>query len=174
MLFARSHFLNLPLFAALLLCATVLFQGAEVAAQSNPKIEGVMEQYRIERTADGKEARVLALNVRPGETLEYALRYTNKGETAVNQLVVTLPIPQGLELLSQSDAPRAPQASTDGVVFKEVPLKRSVKQTDGREVLESVPLSEYRALRWQIGQLPAGKSIEFAARAKVDASPARQ
>jgi hypothetical protein len=45
-----------------------------------------------------------------------------------------------------------------------------VQKADGKELREPVPLSEYRALRWQVGQLGAGKSVQFAARAKVDAA----
>ena len=65
-------------------------------------------------------------------------------------------------------------ASTDGVAFDALPLKRKVKKADGRELLEEVPLVEYRALRWQVGQLGAGKTVQFVARAKVDATAAAQ
>lgn len=158
--------------AAVTLGATLLTPHLPASAQSNAPVQGVMEQFRIVNQGAGKETRVAASNIKPGETLEYLVRYTNKGDAVVNQFVVTLPIPQGLELLPQTDHPRAALASTDGVDFKEIPLRRTVKKPDGREVVEAVPLNEYRALRWQVGQLAAGKSVEFGARAKVETVPA--
>lgn len=152
------------------LAALLSIAWAQAIAKGEEPLQGVLEQYRVVRLADGKESRVPAENIKPGETLEYLVRYTNKGEVPVSQFVVTLPIPQGLELMSLSDQPRAALASTDGVVFNAQPLKRRVRQADGRDVIEDVPLADYRALRWQIGQLDAGKSVQFAARAKVDAA----
>jgi uncharacterized repeat protein (TIGR01451 family) len=159
-----------PLAVALSLVALLSIVSAQAIAKGEEPLQGVLEQFRVVRLADGKESRVPAENIKPGETLEYLVRYTNKGEVPVSQFVVTLPIPQGLELMSLSDQPRAALASTDGVVFNAQPLKRRVRQADGRDVIEDVPLVEYRALRWQIGQLDAGKSVQFAARAKVDAA----
>ena len=156
------------------LAAGVLLAPFQVFAKGDESVQGVMEQFRIVRLADGNESRVPAQNIKPGETLEYLVRYTNKGAAPVNQLMVTLPIPPGLELVAQTDQPRAMLASTDGVAFDAMPLKRKVKKVDGREQLEEVPLTEYRALRWQVGQLGAGKTVQFVARAKVDASASVQ
>lgn len=157
-----------------LLAAGVLLAPLHAFAKGDETVQGVMEQFRIVRTAEGNESRVAALNVKPGETLEYSVRYTNRGAVAVNQLMVTLPIPPGLEWLAQTDQPRAALASVDGVAFAPMPLKRPVKQADGRELLQDVPLFEYRALRWQVGQLGAGKTVQFVARAKVDATASAQ
>jgi uncharacterized repeat protein (TIGR01451 family) len=156
---------------ALLFTATLALLSVQANAKGEDVLHGVLEQFRLVRSADGKESRLPVENVKPGETLEYQVRYTNKGEVPVSQFVVTLPIPQGLELMALSDQPRASMASTDGVVFNVQPLKRRVRQADGRDIIEDVPLIEYRALRWQIGQLEAGKSVQFAARAKVDSAP---
>jgi hypothetical protein len=56
----------------------------------------------------------------------------------------------------------------DGQRFEPMPIKRTVKQADGKEILQDVPLAQYRALRWQVEQLDAGKSANFSARAKVE------
>jgi uncharacterized repeat protein (TIGR01451 family) len=170
MLFKHSTRLAAWLVVAVFVGAMSLLTTFEVHSRTDDPVQGVMEQYRIVRAADGKEARQSAANIKPGETLEYVVRYTNVSAAALNQFVVTLPIPQGLELLPQSDQPRAVLASTDGVAFNEMPLKRRVMRSNGAEVVEAVPLAEYRALRWQVGQLAAGKSVQFAARAKVDST----
>ena len=170
---ALNRLMSARLLAAVL-AANLLLLPFQVIAKGEETVQGVMEQFRIVRLSDGNESRVAAQNVKPGETLEYSVRYTNKGSGPVNQLMVTLPIPRGLELVAQTDQPRAALASLDGIAFDAIPLKRRAKQPDGREVLEEVPLTEYRALRWQVGQLGSGKTVQFVARAKVDATASVQ
>ena len=139
-------------------------------ARAEPKIEGILDQSRVTTDANGKESLAAADKVKPGDLIEYRVRYSNKGAVAVADFAVTLPIPKGLEYVAQTDSPRAALASVDGNKFEAMPLMRTVQKPDGKEAREPIPLSEYRALRWQVGQLGAGKSMQFAARAKVDAA----
>lgn len=141
--------------------------GATAQQRADSPVQGALEQNLVTVGADGKEKLTPADRVKPGDLIEYRVRYTNKGSAPVNDFAVTLPIPAGLELVAQSDAPRAPLASMDGATFKPVPLMRTVRK-DGREVTVPVPLAEYRALRWQAGQLGAGKVAQFSARARVE------
>jgi hypothetical protein len=53
-----------------------------------------------------------------------------------------------------------------------MPLMRTVKQPDGKERKETVPLAEYRALRWEIGTLAAGSSTVVSLRVRIDAPAA--
>ena len=145
------------------------FGDARAAAEAG--VEGVLTQTKIVVGADGKESSVSADKVKPGDLIEYQVKYTNKGAAPVGNLNVTLPIPKGLELIGQTDLPRGATASLDGVNFEAAPIKRSVKRTDGTTTLELVPLAQYRALRWVVGQLPAGKSAVMTARVKVDNAP---
>ena len=73
-------------------------------------------------------------------------------------------MPNGLEYLPKTAAPAVVLASTDGRSFAAVPLVRTERTTDGREVVREVPLSEYRALRWSIGTLAAKESRTVVAR----------
>ena len=155
------------LFALLTTTFTLVGQAQ---AQSSSPIQGVLDQNLVTVGSGGKEVLTPAERVKPGDLLEYRVRYSNKGNSTVNDFAVTLPIPKGMELVAQSDSPRAALASTAGSKFEAVPLLRKVKKSDGSEVTEPVPLAEYRALRWQLGQLAAGKTAQFAARAKVEAA----
>jgi len=49
----------------------------------------------------------------------------------------------------------------DGITFAAFPLRRPVRQPDGTVIEQPIPWSEYRALRWSIGDLNAGKSIRY-------------
>jgi hypothetical protein len=84
----------------------------------------------------------------------------------VHDLEATLPIPEATEFIAGSARPASAKASWDGATFDAMPLKRSAMR-EGRAVLEMVPSRAYRFLRWYPGDLPAGKSVTFAARVKV-------
>lgn len=121
-----------------------------------------------------REVLVDAAKVKPGEVIEYRARYTNTGKQPITRMTATLPLAAGLELLPQSTHPAQPAAlaATDDGVYAPMPLMRKVA---GKSQKEPVPYSEYRSLRWNVGQLGAGSTFEVVARARVgtgtDAQP---
>jgi uncharacterized repeat protein (TIGR01451 family) len=146
-----------------------LGHNAGFAREEAAKVFGTLDQNKIVMV-DGKEVSQSADKVAPGDLLQYRVRYSNTGATAANNLVVTLPIPKGLEFAAATDSPRAALASLDGEKFEPMPIKRLVRQADGKETLQDVPTASYRALRWQVDQLQAGKVVNFTARARVENS----
>ena len=112
----------------------------------------------------GKETLEAADKMKPGETVEYKAVYKNTDNKAVRNLKADLPVPAGMQLVPNTAAPAAPLASTDGVNYAKIPLMRKVKGTDGQMHDEQVPYSEYRSLRWEFGELPAGASKTVSAR----------
>lgn len=139
---------------------------AKPPAQQSQAVAVVLSQWKIVTDAQGKEQRVEASGVKPGDVLEYTATYTNRTSQAVSGLVADLPIPEGLEYLPRTARPGAnlvTAATRDGV-FAAEPLTRKVNgQT------ETVPYSDYRTLRWTLGQLPARGETAVTARAKVEA-----
>lgn len=135
----------------------------------------VLSAARVVVGEHGAEQLVATENVHPGDVVEYRATYSNQGEGAVRGLAATLPIPPGTIYQPTTLVDRV-EASTDGVSFAPVPLVRRVTGPDGRLRTEEVPASEYRALRWQIGELPANASRSVAARVLVPSvrSAARQ
>jgi uncharacterized repeat protein (TIGR01451 family) len=119
---------------------------------------------------DGKETLEIAEKAKPGEIIQYTAVYANKSGGDIRNLSPTLPIPSGTELIKDSANPTPSEASTDGGSFQKFPLKRKVKSADGQMVEEEVPLSEYRALRWSVGDLASGKSTSVVARVKITSS----
>jgi uncharacterized repeat protein (TIGR01451 family) len=126
----------------------------------------VLSAARVVVGEHGAEQLVTTEAVHPGDVVEYRATYSNQGERAVRGLAATLPIPIGMVYLPTAAVERI-EASTDGVQFAPVPLTRQVVGSDGRLRTEPVPASEYRALRWQLGELPANATRSVAARVVV-------
>ena len=62
--------------------------------------------------------------------------------------------------------PAKAQASLDGRAFADMPLRRKTTR-NGQAIEESVPCREYRAIRWDAGDLAAGGSLPFTIRVRV-------
>ena len=109
----------------------------------------------------------------PGDTIEYQVTYRNGGTTPARQTKAVLPVPAGgMAYLPDTALPATVEASLDGKTFAPVPLKREVMK-EGKKVTETVPPTEYRFLRWDLGDLPAGQAVTVKSRMRLD-SAARQ
>jgi len=164
---ASKLFLFSLVFLIGLQTAPVLAQTAAGTA-AKPDVESVLSSKKVTVGADKKEALTDAKNVKPGEVIEYQVTYTNKGKAAVTGLTASLPIPEGTEFIRASAKPAAGVKATVGDgKFDAIPLKRKVKTPDGKEVEQEVPLAQYKALQWALGELPAGKSTTVTARVRI-------
>lgn len=153
--------LTIGIFAAgLALAQIALAQGAPVSSQ--------LLVQRVDMVA-GKPVLKAAGDGKPGDVLQYSATYRNTGATAAGKLLATVPVPPGTTLVQASPEPAQAMASTDGTTFAPMPLTRLVKQADGSTRKEPVPLADYRALRWEIGALPAGATAVVSLRARIDA-----
>lgn len=164
----------------LIRCALAIVFGAlasVVVADSGPVAAptGLVATLTVQKVVtdpDGKEVLAPADEAKPGELLEYAAVYTNHAKFDLHDVLATVPIPTGTEYVEGHAKPRPVAASVDGKHFEPVPLKRVVKRTDGTEEVQLVPLAEYRALRWNIEHIEAGKAATVTARARlVNAAP---
>lgn len=156
----------------LVIAFTATFSTASLFAQKNDPLAIELTAHKIV-SKEGKENKIAAEKAKPGDLVEYTAVYANKSSGGLRNLEPNLPIPQGTTYIADSAKPAPAQASLDGVAFKNLPIKRKVKTADGKEVEEVVPASEYRALRWFVGDLPAGKNVTVSARVKVQAGVAR-
>ena len=147
-------------FALIALVAPV----ADASAESGVAV--VLQASRVVVAANGKERLEPTESVRPGEVIEYRATYTNQGADAVRGLEGVLPIPPDTQYVGLTATPAGVEASLDGLHFAPIPLMRKVVR-DGREAWEPVPASEYRALRWKLGELAPDASTAIAARVLV-------
>jgi uncharacterized repeat protein (TIGR01451 family) len=157
----RALTLQTVLVAALSLLAVPVWAADEVEVVPTLTARKVIVQ------ADGKEVLEAADRALPGEIIEYQVVYKNKGKTDVAGLQATLPVPVGMDYLPGTSRPVSVMASVDGEKFDAVPLRRRVKLPDGREQIHDVPYTEYRFLRWDVGNLAGGKSAKVTARVQV-------
>ena len=116
---------------------------------------------------NGREVMQSAAIAKPDEILEEVATYTNTSRSALKSVEATLPVPANTELIMASVKPSTAKASLDGKNFSKIPLTRKVRQSNGVEVEQAVPLSEYRYLRWYPGELLPDKPLSFSARFKV-------
>ena len=143
--------------------------GQVVLAQASP-VSSQLSAQRVEMVA-GKPVLKAASDGKPGDLLQYSASYRNTGAVAAAKLLATVPVPPGTTYIAASAEPAQAQASTDGSNFAPLPLTRLVKQLDGSTRKEPVPLSDYRAVRWEIGALPANATTVVSLRVSID-SPA--
>ena len=141
----------------------VLVCSAMVALPLLAEVTVQLTAYKVVKNA-GKETLSAADKMMPGETVEYKAVYKNTNKSAVHDVKASLPIPQGMQFVPNTAVPAAPMASTDGVKFSKLPLMKQVKGADGKMHEEPVPYSEYRSLRWDLGEIPAGGSKTVSAR----------
>ena len=121
----------------------------------------------VTKQSDGKEQLSPVTAVKPGDLLQYTAVYKNSGKQSAKDMVATLPIPPETEYVASSSVPATAMASVDGKVFELMPLIRKVKQADGKLVTVSVPLAEYRFVRWPQRDLAAAASFTTSARVRV-------
>jgi uncharacterized repeat protein (TIGR01451 family) len=117
--------------------------------------------------SDGTEIRQSGERAKPGDVIEYVAEYRNTDKAPVRKVVATLPVPAGVEYLPDTAVPKLALASTDGVHFSAIPLKRTVRDAAGQATEELVPYSEYRSLRWNLEEISGGGSKTVKARMKV-------
>jgi uncharacterized repeat protein (TIGR01451 family) len=135
-----------------------------LAAQAEVKVEMKAEKVGMQ---DGKEVMSPAKQAAPGDIVQYTAVYKNTDKSPAQKVFATVPIPAGTEYVPGSAVPAGATASTDGTNFSSIPLKRMVKNSEGKQVEQEVPVSEYRALRWSLGELAGGASRTVSARVKV-------
>jgi uncharacterized repeat protein (TIGR01451 family) len=157
-------------FFPLLIASLTLLLSQQVFAAE--PLTATLEAHKVVRAADGKELQADAAAAKPGDVIEYRATYRNVSDKPLRGVMAMLPVPAaGVEYLANSALPAGVEASIDGVQFAPAPLKRLVKLPDGKHQQQLVPTTEYRFLRWPLGDLPAGAAKSVTARMRVTSSP---
>jgi hypothetical protein len=133
-------------------------------AQAEVKAEMKVEKITVQ---NGKEVRGSADKAAPGDILQLTAIYMNTDKSAAKQVFATVNIDPYEEYILGTASPNGAMASTDGTNFAPLPLKRKVKNSEGKMVDQEVPASEYRALRWSLGDLQGNQSRTVSARVKL-------
>ena len=106
----------------------------------------------------------------PGDILEYQARYRHDAGASrpLRQVQAVLPIPAVAAVYVPGSAwPVGAEASADGKRFEAMPLKRWVTRPDGSREQIDLQVAQYRALRWNLGDLAPGDVRMVRARVRV-------
>jgi len=151
----------------ILLFWTIVLAGTRVFAADAQAVDVRLQAFQVVAQDQGAEKLVPATDAEVGDTIEYQITYQNQGKSAAQAVAATLPVPEGaMSYLAGSAAPKAVQASVDGKKFAPLPLTREVVRK-GLRIVERVPVSEYRFLRWDLGDLAPGQAVTVSSRMKV-------
>ena len=128
-----------------------------------------LKQFKVVKDEKGDVQLLDAALVLPGDVIEYRASYFNRGTTTL-PVVATLPIPESLEYIKDSASAKNNIAHTVALKdsqFSIEPLLRKVVTPGGATLSQAVPYASYRYVRWDLGRLAPGNSIEVSVRAKV-------
>jgi uncharacterized repeat protein (TIGR01451 family) len=145
---------------------------AAMASAADHDVVANLSVAKVSARGDGMQALEPVRKTRPGDILEYRITYRNKGREAARGVVGTLTVPvHRMSYVPHSGLPGVLEASLDGKTFAPAPLMRLVAHDDGRVEMQPVAPSEYRYLRWQLGDMPARSTITVSARMHIDEVP---
>ena len=154
------------LFSALtlMLCVSTVF--AEGGVDSR------LDAFLVVVSDKGEETLSPATDAEPGQILEYRLAYGNSADKPFKKLVINGLIPANTEYVAKSarsDIQHNFLVSIDqGKTYQAEPVMRLVKQADGTEEKEVVPVTEYSHLRWKSQQaLEPKQNQEYFYRVRV-------
>ena len=153
-------------------CLAAALAALHPLAWSQANVQAELVAEKLVRTPAGEVSRQPAAAARPGDTVVYTAKYRNSGKDAARALVATVPVPAGMDYQGTQPGDKlAPAlASLDGRSFAPVPLTRKVRTPQG-EVVQQVPLAEYRFLRWNLPELAAGATVSVQLAARVSTNP---
>ena len=161
-------------FTAALLCAGFLLNAASRAAEpraakGKSDLTIALTAQKVMKQSDGSEKLLAADRALPGELIQYDTLCQNQGAKALNNVAPMLPIPAGMVYVADSASPAPAEASLDGKTFSAIPLKRKVTMPTGEVTEQEVPATEYRALRWKLGEMAPGAKTVLVARTRIAA-----
>jgi uncharacterized repeat protein (TIGR01451 family) len=159
--------------SALLLLFPVLGSTQAVDSAANAKSQSPivvsLKQFKVVKEANGDAKFVDGSIVVPGDVLEYRATYTNRGAVPLS-VVASLPVPESVEYVKGSAKAKGNIAHTvaqKDAQFAAEPLMKPTLTASGATVMQAVPYSTYRFVRWNLGSMAPGTSTEVSIRTKV-------
>ena len=158
----------------------LLMQLVLVLAASGLVLE--LKSYKVEKVKDPEgnlvEKLVPAVEVAPGDIVQWVLKARNESEGPLKGVVLVIPVPPQTKYVEGSATPLrlgttviTPEFSYDGgQTYGKPPLKKKVKVVvQGKEVIKEVvvPPEQYTHVRWVLPELPPGHQVEVSIRTVV-------
>jgi uncharacterized repeat protein (TIGR01451 family) len=160
----------------LTIVASVMFFGvAMVKAQEAPAaaapLQSDMKRYLVEKGEDGQEILTEVNQVKPGQIIEYTLRWSNVSDTDLTEVSIVGPVPQYTTYLAGTAVnlgATLPQFSIDGgTTYKNEPVTYKVKMADGSEVERVATPDMYTHVRWLLERMISKQELTLKYRVQV-------
>lgn len=128
-----------------------------------------LKQFKVVKEANGETKFLDGTIVVPGDVLEYRAAYTNRGTVPLS-VVASLPVPESVEYVKESAKAKGnipyTVAQKDSQ-FAPEPLMKKTVSASGAALLQPVPYAAYRFVRWDLGAMAPGSTVEVSIRTKV-------
>ncbi len=156
---------------AIFLAASLAVSAGVVFAKANP-LATQMEAYTISINKSGQEVATKSAEASPKQLIEYRVTYENVSQSPLKGLAVTGPIPASTHYKGGSNNTKIASnfmVSIDGgKSFEGEPVKRMVKDANGKMVEKIIPTSRYTHVRWVPGAgISAGEKQLYSYRVQV-------
>lgn len=147
------------------LLTVLLGVSAVTPAFAKPDISLVMETKKV-TMKEGKEVLSDIKAVRPGDTIQYTIKVTNKGDSAALEVEPTGDIPSNTIYVPENNFQYKAQYSIDnGVTFQDVP-KITIKEK-GKNIVKNAPVDMYRKIKWMLKKVNPKESYDITYKVKV-------
>lgn len=144
-----------------------LASGVQVLAKEKKDLDITLKAHRVVRSASGDEQLSDSPSAKPGDVVQYTAVFHNNSAHPLDKVSPTIPVPAGMIYQPEAKLPAPSEASVDGKHFEPIPLRRTHRLADGRQVVVEVPTSAYRALQWRAGEISPGAEYVAAMRVRV-------
>lgn len=132
------------------------------ASHAGNALHMTLQANKVVTKSDGSVSYIPVSSASAGTVIQYRATFKNTIDSALNDVVITLPIPEKMSFTGEA-FPASAQATLDGRNYADMPL---VRRENGKIV--NVPYSEYKGLKWNIKYLPAKKTATVALNALVN------
>lgn len=134
-----------------------------ILTNAQNEVEQAVFAYLVQTAGTGQE-QLVPINqntpITKGDVVEYHSYFTNKTPNRIASMTAMVSVPSGVELMSIE--PNDAFGSVDGTKFSRMPLRTLV---NGQP--KEVPLSRYKAVRFDIDNIGIGASASVKYRAKI-------
>lgn len=157
----------------IVLAVTFGLAAASPAAAKPQVVISVAQSREIVEVKDGVPTPRLVPTTTavPGDVLEYALTYENRGDEAATGAVIDNPIPQGTIYVASSATGKGAEitfsADAGRTFAPPVKLTYELRRPDGTVEKRTATPAEYTHVRWTVQRIPAGASGTVTYRVKV-------
>lgn len=141
----------------------------ESKAQAKAPVSINLTQFKVVKDEQGQSKLVDAALVVPGDVVEYRAVYSNRSGSAL-PVIATMPIPESMEYIkasAKSNGKAVHTVAAKDAQYAQEPLLKKVTTASGATLSQPVPYASYRFVRWDLGRLPPGGSVEVSVRTKV-------